>query len=586
MNEKKKQKSIFGYIFQFAGDFKNQYIKSIVLAFVGVIFSLVPFFILGNILTMLLSGNKNFDDYVSLLIFMGASLVLRVVFHTSSTNLSHKTTFRLLGNIRSEICDKLARLPLGTVLDIPSGSLKNTIVERVDNMEPTLAHVIPEFTANLTAPVFIFAYLLKLDWRMALLSLATIPVGFLGMAMMMKDYKVRFQRTQDTTKVLNETAVEYINGIEVIKAFGKTESSYKRFAKAAEDNALSFVDWMKSVIGPHAVSMTIMPATLLPVLPIGAIFTMNGSISITDFLMIVVLSLGLLTPLITAASFFDDIGKATSIFGEIDKILELTELDRPEKSEALPKNHDIELSGVHFSYNEKEVLHGIDLDIKEGTVTALVGPSGSGKSTIARLIASLWDVKDGSIKIGGVDIRKMSLDDFNSQVAYVSQTTFLFDATVRENIRMGNPKASDKEVEDIAKLAGCYDFIMSLEKGFETMVGSGGAHLSGGEKQRISIARAMLKNAPILILDEATAYTDPENEAIIQNSVAHLAKGKTLIVIAHRLSTVVESDKIVVINDGKVESKGKHSELLENSKLYKNMWQAHIVSKDTAEVSV
>jgi len=486
--------------------------------------------------------------------------------------------------VRIALVDKLSRLPLGTVQGMPSGALKNIICERTDSMEPTLAHVVPEFTANLCAPIMLFIYILTIDWRIALLSLVTLPVAGIAIVWMLRDSGVRFQQTQDTTKDLNDTAIEYIGGIEVIKAFGKAKSSYQRFADAARKNSNSFIDWMHGCIVPFSLSMVIAPATLLAVLPIGAVFIMHGSLSLPDFIMTVILSCGLITPLITVMSYNDDMTKATSIFREISNILELPELKRPDTSMTLPKNHGITLQNVHFGYGDKEILHGINLNIPDGSVLALVGPSGSGKSTIARLIASLWDVKNGSIKIGDVDIRDMSISDYNAQLAYVSQDSFLFDISVRENIRMGNPSATDDEVEEVSKKSGCYDFIMDLENGFDTVVGNSGAHLSGGERQRISIARAMMKNAPILILDEATAYTDPENEAIIQKSVSELSKGKTLIVIAHRLSTITDSDQIVVIKAGKVEAKGTHTELLNSCGLYRNMWDAHIYAKDADEM--
>lgn len=578
--EKKKQKGILDYIFQFAGEYKGAYIKSVVFAVVGVAFSLAPYALMGDMVKKLLSGEQDFNIYLREGLVMATFWILRVFFHTLSTKTSHKTTFKLIGNVRIALVDKLSRLPLGTVQGMPSGALKNIICERTDSMEPTLAHVVPEFTANLCAPIMLFIYILTIDWRIALLSLATLPVAGIAMVWMFKDSSVRFQRTQDTTKDLNDTAVEYIGGIEVIKVFGKVESSYQRFADAARKNSNSFIDWMYDCIIPFSLGMVIAPATLLAVLPIGAIFTMHGSLSLPDFIMTVILSCGLITPLITVMSYNDDVTKATSIFREISNILELPELERPEESMALPKNHGITLQNVHFGYGDKEILHGIDLNIPDGSVIALVGPSGSGKSTIARLIASLWDVKNGSIKIGDVDIRDMSISDYNTQIAYVSQDSFLFDISVRENIRMGRPSATDVEVEEVSKKSGCYDFIMDLENGFDTVVGGSGAHLSGGERQRISIARAMMKNAPILILDEATAYTDPENEAIIQKSVSELSKGKTLIVIAHRLSTIIDSDQIVVIKAGNVEAKGTHTELLDSCRLYRNMWDAHIYAKD------
>lgn len=580
---KQRKKGIIDYIFQFAGEQKSTYIKSIIFALIGVFFSLTPYILMGDMVKKLFLGERDFYVYLMEGLMMAVLWIFRVVFHTLSTNISHRTTFKLIGNVRILLIDKLSHLPLGTVQGMPSGELKNIICERTDSMEPILAHVVPEFTANICAPIMLFIYILTLDWRMAFLSLATLPIAGIAMIWMLKDKNVQFQKTQTTTKVLNDTAVEYVGGIEVIKAFGKAESSYKRFADAAKENANSFIEWMRACVIPFSLGMVIAPATLLSVLPTGALFTMNGSLSLTEYIMILIISCGLISPLITVMSYNDDITKATSIFTEIDDILNLTELKRPEISNKLNTVHDITLNNVSFGYGEKEVLHNFSLKIPDGTVTALVGPSGSGKSTVARLIASLWDVQGGNIKIGGVDIRDMSLSDYNAQIAYVSQDSFLFNTSIRENIRMGKPSASNEEVEKIARKSGCYDFIMGLENGFDTIVGGSGAHLSGGERQRISIARAMLKNSPILILDEATAYTDPENEAIIQKSISELSKEKTLIVIAHRLSTIIDADQIVVIKDGNIEAKGTHTELLNSSSLYKNMWKAHIYARDVYE---
>ena len=578
------KKGITNYIIQFAGEYKAMYIKSIILALIGVFFSLAPYVLMGDMVKKLFSGEKNFYIYLVEGAIMAAFWILRVVFHTLSTNISHVATFKLISNVRISLVDKLSRLPLASVQEVPSGWLKNIICERTDSMEPILAHIVPEFTANICAPVILFIYILSIDWRMALISLATLPVAVIAMMWMMKDSDVQFQKTQTTTKELNDIAVEYIGGIEVIKAFGKAEKSYRRFADAAKENANSFIEWMNRCIIPFSIGMAVTPATLLSVLPVGAIFTMSGSLSITNYIMIVILSCGLISPLITVMSYSDDVMKATAIFKEIDDMLMLSEMERPEVSKKLPVDHTITLSNVYFAYNEKEVISDFNLNIPDGSVTALVGPSGSGKSTVAKLIASLQDVKAGNITIGGVDIRDMSLQDYNSQIAYVSQDSFLFNTSIRENIRMGRPSASDEDVEKIAKKSGCYDFIMELESGFDTIVGGSGSHLSGGERQRISIARAMLKNAPILILDEATSYTDPENEAVMQRSISELSKGKTLIVIAHRLSTIIDADCIVVIKDGKIEAKGTHTELLKSSAIYKNMWEAHIYAKDVTEI--
>ena len=580
---KEKKRSAFSWILEWAGQKRSAYVWSVVLATGSVIFKVIPYFVIADVVKMFLDSNMEFKAYLVKAVWIALSFILAELLHSISTALSHKATFTVLANIRKACCEKLARVPLGYVKDTSSGTFKNILVERIDSIETTLAHIVPEFTSNLLAPVIILIYFFLTDWRLALWSLVPVVVGFLSYFGMMLDYKPSFERTVQTTKDLNDTAVEYIDGIEVIKAFGKTESSYAKFTKAAMAYADSFISWMKRCSIFHALMMVVTPYTLLTVLPFGAHYVENGTLTIPDFIMCIILSLGIVGPLITVGSYTDDLGKIGVIVGEVVGILEQPELKRPAESTAVPKDHSITLTDVKFGYHDKEILHGVNMELAAGTVNAIVGPSGSGKSTIAKLIASLWDVNSGSIKIGGVDIKQLSLTDFNQKIAYVAQDNYLFNESVRENIRQGNPNATDEQVIEVTKKSGCYDFIMQLENGFDTIVGGAGGHLSGGERQRISIARAMLKDAPIVILDEATAYTDPENEAILQNSIAKLVAGKTLIVIAHRLSTVKDSDQIFVINEGNVEAHGTHEELLASCPLYKEMWNAHISAKDTAK---
>lgn len=575
-----KEKSAFGWIAEFASIHKKTYAWSVIAAVIGVFCGLAPYFVIGNMVKELLIGNTEFSYYLEQCIWLVLFWSLRVVMHAISTTLSHKATFHVLATIRERVCNKLYRLPLGYVLDTPSGSIKNVIVERVDSIETTLAHILPEFTANLLGPVCVIVFLFTIDWRMALISLITVPIGMACYMGMCIGYEESYKNTIVKTKVLNDTAVEYINSIEVIKAFGKAESSYEKFVVAAKEGAACFVDWMRRCNVFMSLAISIFPATLITVLPFGGMFYQNGTLSAESFILIIILSLGIIAPIITCASYSDDIAKIQTIIGEVTDILKQEEMVRPEKTKQQLNGTDIVLTDVKFGYHEKEILHGINMSLERGSVNALVGPSGSGKSTIAKLIAGLWDIKEGSITIGGVDTRDMALEEQNKLIAYVSQDNYLFDMNVRENIRMGNPKATDADVEQVAKDSGCYEFIMQLENGFDTVGGGAGGHLSGGERQRISIARAMLKNAEIIILDEATAYTDPENEAIVQNAVARLVKGKTLLVIAHRLTTITNTDCIYVIDNGNVSAKGTHEELLNNSPLYKNMWESHILVKD------
>ena len=580
---KEKKRSAASWILEWAGQKRSAYVWSVVFAAGSVIFKVIPYFMIADVVKMFLDGNREFKAYLVKAVWIALSFILAELLHSISTALSHKATFTVLANIRKTCCEKLAWVPLGYVKDTSSGTFKNILVERIDSIETTLAHIVPEFTSNLLAPVIILIYFFLTDWRLALWSLVPVVVGFFSYFGMMLDYKPSFERTVQTTKDLNDAAVEYIDGIEVIKAFGKMESSYAKFTKAAMAYADSFISWMKRCSIFHALMMVVTPYTLLTVLPFGAHYVENETLTIQNFVMCIILSLGIVGPLITVGSYTDDLGKIGVIVGEVVGILEQPELKRPAESTAVPKDNSVTLTDVKFGYHDKEILHGVTMELKAGTVNAIVGPSGSGKSTIAKLIASLWDVNSGSIKIGGTDIKQLSLTDFNRKIAYVAQDNYLFNESVRENIRQGNPNATDEQVIEVTKKSGCYDFIMQLENGFDTIVGGAGGHLSGGERQRISIARAMLKDAPIVILDEATAYTDPENEAILQNSIAKLVAGKTLIVIAHRLSTVKDSDQIFVINEGNVAAHGTHEELLASCPLYKEMWNAHISAKDTAK---
>ena len=582
METKKEEPSPIAWVWEQAGGHRSQFVLAVVLAVIGVAFSVAPYFVVIGIVRGLMEGQKDLSFYLIRCLIMALMWFGRVLFHALSTATSHKATFTVLGEIRKRCTEKLTRMPLGAVLAESSGALKNTLIERIDSIETTLAHVVPEFTANLLVPVVILVYIFAIDWRMGLASLVTVPLGMFCYVFMIAGSAKFYERTVTATKSLNDTAVEYINGIQVIKVFGKTKSSYERFVHDAHEAAYSFVDWMRSSIIPFTFAMVIMPSTMVSVLPVGGLLVKGGTLSTEDFVTIIILSVGVITPLITVMSYSDDLRTMGTIFGEVRRILDAPELKRPAVGEA-PADNSLKLSGVRFSYKDKEVLHGVDLEVPVGSFIALVGPSGSGKSTIARLIASLWDVDSGSITLGGTDIRTIPQEAYADKIAFVSQDNYLFNMTVRENIRLGRQDATDQEVEEAAKQSGCHDFIMGLENGYDTLVGSSGGHLSGGERQRISIARAMLKAAPIVILDEATAYTDPENETVIQRSVSELTQGKTLIVIAHRLSTVTDADRIYVVRDGQIDDSGTHEELLARHGLYETMWKAHMTVKDTVE---
>ena len=555
-------------------------IKAIFSAAVGVLCGLLPYFAAAQIIIGLLNGNTEMQFYILWCGLALAGFLLQAILYSLALSMSHKATFSILKSIRERILEKLPKMPLGTVMDTSSGQMKQIIVDQVESMERPLAHLLPEMTANILGPVSILIYLFILDWRMALLSLVSIPVGMAFMMTVMKNYGKQYEGSVKVTQAMNSTIVEYIGGIEVIKAFNQGKNSYAKFSDRVKANASYFYHWMKSCQMPISISRALAPTTMITILPVGWLLYQGGSLSAGTFITTIILSLGIAGPLLAAMDFVDSLAKVGTIVGSVDSILGGEEQYHGTTPVKLSSS-DIQVDHVSFGYHEdKEILHDISLSIPAGTMTAFVGPSGSGKSTIAKLIGGFWDVKQGSITLGGHDLKEIPLPQLYDQVAFVSQDNYLFDETVRENIRMGNPSASDAEVETVAKAAGCDRFIRSLENGYETVVGGGGAHLSGGERQRIAIARAMLKNAPVVILDEATAYIDPENEAVIQQAVARLVEGKTVIVIAHRLSTITDANQIFIVADGRIAGSGTHYELLEHNKLYQEMWKAHIGAKD------
>lgn len=567
-------------LWELGKDYHGGLIRAIFSAAVGVLCGLLPYFSAAQIIIGLLSGNAEMQFYILWCGLALAGFLLRAILYSLALSMSHKATFSILKNIRERILEKLPKMPLGTVMDTSSGQMKQIIVDQVESMERPLAHLLPEMTANILGPVSILIYLFVLDWRMALLSLVSIPVGMVFMMAVMKNYGKQYEGSVKVTQAMNSTIVEYIGGIEVIKAFNQGKNSYAKFSDRIKANASYFYHWMKSCQMPISISRALAPTTMITILPVGWLLYQGGSLSVETFITTIILSLGIAGPLLAAMDFVDSLAKVGTIVGSVDSILSGEEQHHGTMPVKLSSS-DIQVNHVSFGYHkDKEILHDISLSIPAGTMTAFVGPSGSGKSTIAKLIGGFWDVKQGSITLSGHDLKEIPLPQLYDQVAFVSQENYLFDETVRENIRMGKPSASDAEVEAVAKAAGCDGFIRSLENGYETVVGGGGAHLSGGERQRIAIARAMLKNAPVIILDEATAYIDPENEAVIQQAVARLVEGKTVIVIAHRLSTITDADQIFVIADGRIAGSGTHQELLEHNKLYQEMWKAHIGAKD------
>ena len=575
-----KEKSPVARIWELGESEHGKLITAVVMAVIGVACGMAPYFAAAKIIVLLLAGETAVTAYVPWLIAALAGFLLRTVLYNGALGISHKATFSILKTIRQKLLAKLPRLPLGTVMDMSSGKLKETIVDQVDGMETTLAHLFPEMTANVVTPLLTVIYLFVLDWRLALLSLAVFPIAFFFMMTVMGGYAKDYEGAVKATTEMSSTMIEYINGIAVIKAFNQGKASYSRLIDKVRANAQYYYDWMRRSQLGMSMAYAFFPAQMLTILPLGWVFYTHGTLTAETFITVIILALGMAAPIVAAFNFVDTLAQVGTTVGQVDEILKAEEQEHGTQSVTFA-DHSIEVKDVSFGYHDDaEILHGVSLSVPQNGMTALVGPSGSGKSTLAKLIAGFWDVKSGSITMGGHDLKDIPLTELYDQVAFVSQDNYLFDDTVRENIRIGRRDASDAEVAAAAHAAGCDSFIGELENGFDTVVGGGGAHLSGGERQRIAIARAMLKNAPVVILDEATAYIDPENEAVIQRAVAKLVENKTVIVIAHRLSTITGADNIAVVNGGRVEAQGSHEELLNTCPLYKEMWRAHIGAKD------
>lgn len=581
-NEKAKQ-SWVSTLFSFASQCRGKMIVSVLCAVISVAAGIVPYYGVYKIIVMFIEETPVLSSLLLWTAVCLAAYVVKLLFYGVSTVLSHISAYTILEGIRLKIADRLMKAPLGAVLNETAGKFKNIIVDRVEAIEVPLAHVIPEMISNLLLPVGVFIYLWAIDWRMALASLATTPVVGLFLAVGMRSFNRQYEAYMKASNYVNSVTVEYMEGIEVIKAFNQSAASYEKFAKAVGSFKDYTLAWFESTWKLMNFSFSVLPSTLLGTLPVGLALYMNGSLTPSELTLCLILSMGIVAPLMKFTAFVNDAKSMEYSVRDAGILLNLPEL--PEAGmPAVLQGYDIELKDVTFSYDgdgeeRSEVLHGINLYLPQGGYTALVGPSGGGKSTVARLIARFWEVTGGGIFIGGTDIRQIPLAQLSQLISYVTQDNFLFNCSLKENIRLGNPAAADQEVFAAARAACCDEFIGKLAKGYDTPAGEAGKRLSGGEKQRIAIARAMLKNAPIVILDEATAFTDPENEDKIQKSIAALTRGKTLLVIAHRLSTVKNAGQIIVLEKGRVIGAGTQDQLLENCPLYRDMWQAHIGAK-------
>lgn len=579
----KEEKRWFGTLLSYAEGSGGKLLISVVFSMASLISGLIPYYLVYRMLDLYIAGDLDKHLIINYSLAALLAYLFKVICFGISTGISHYVAFNVLEGLRLKVADSFLKAPLGEVYAHSIGEIKNVIIDKIEDIEPPLAHVVPEGAGHILLPAVCFAALALIDIRMALAALAAFPLGLIFMMLTFKLSGKNMEKYQKANAGMSSMIVEYVEGIEVIKAFGKTGESYERFASSICDYRNFVIEWLKSTWITMKLAFAFMPATLLGVLPVGIMLFNNGSITISETALCVMLAMSMVISMVKIEVFSNGLRQMQYTVLEVKKFLDIKSLPEPE-NERIPTEYTVEMKDVHFTYDEEqgEVLHGIDLAMAEGSFTALVGPSGGGKSTVAKLIARFWDVSSGSIKIGGIDIKDIKVESLADIVSFVTQDNFLFSRSIKENIRLGRPDATDEEVMRAAKAACCDEFIQKLPDGYDTSAGEAGKRLSGGERQRIAIARMMLKDAPIVILDEATAFTDPENETKLQESIANLTRGKTLLVIAHRLSTIKNADRIVLLNDGRIEDMGTQEELMERSPLYKRMWLAHIGAKNWA----
>lgn len=578
---------MFKKVFEYAGSHKKDLYGATLIVLLSVLMGVLPFVLAYQVISPLVMGESVDSGYVSMRVAgVLVCLVLQAILYGWGLDVSHKAAYNTLLRLRTSLQKRFEQLPLGFIQDKGTGTIKKLFVDDVDSLEVLLAHSLPEGIANLMIPLAIYVAMFFIDWKLALLSLASIPVSFAAMMIMYSVGMKKMGPYYMAGQKMNNTIIEYINGMEVVKVFNKDAESYERFRKDISDYRDYTLEWYKAAWPWMAIYSSLLPCTIILTLPVGAWFVLRGFSSMPDLILILCLSLSIGIPLLKSLGFLPTMPQLNYKIAALEQVLETAPLRQTEAA-FHGNSHDICFDHVTFGYEKTqpgpdgkpmvtmdEVIHDVSFTARAGQKTALVGESGSGKSTLAKLLIHYYDPQQGSISIGGQKITEMSLEALNSQISYVAQDQYLFNTSLLENIRMGRPDATDEEVLEAAKRAQCTEFLEKLPQGIQSMAGDAGKMLSGGQRQRISLARAILKNAPIIVLDEATAYADPENEEKMEAAIAELVKGKTLFVIAHKLPAIMNADQICVIEHGKLAATGTHTELLASCEEYKKLWKA------------
>lgn len=586
MQSKAKGKGNLSVLMDYAGRRRVLTYLSWVLSAVSALTALVPFIFVWLIVREVIEANGNFSAVQGSLSVYGwwavGSALISMLVYFAALMCSHVAAFRVAGNMRKRAMRHIGALPVGFMNSLGSGRVRRIVNESSGATETYLAHQLPDMVGAFATPVGMIVLLFVFDWRLGLLSLIPTVLGFIimskmtgkGMAQKMKEY-------QSALEDMNNEAVEYVRGVPVVKTFGQTVFSFKRFKGSIDSYHTWVVAYTKSLMWPMVAFTTAINCVFVPLIIAGLCFTAGGVDG--TFLLNLIFYI-IFTPIISVTlmkvMFMSENNMIVSdALQRIDGILAIKPLPEPSAPQT-PKDNSVTFENVTFAYEgaDRNAIDGITLDVKAGETVALVGPSGGGKTTAAGLVARFWDTASGAVKVGGVNVRDIDRQTLNDTVAYVFQDSKLLKTSIFENVRMGRPSATREEVLAALHNAQCDDILAKFPKGVDTVIGSKGVYLSGGEQQRIAIARVMLKNAPVLVLDEATAFADPENEAAVQRAFERLAEGRTVIMIAHRLTTVQNADKIYVLKDGKIAEEGTHAQLMEKGGLYHNMYDEYRTS--------
>ncbi|WP_255424471.1 ABC transporter ATP-binding protein [Apibacter sp. HY039] len=580
MDKDKNRKNGILRLLEIAGRRKGLLFISGFLAIVHALLSMIPYILVFYIIKELAQESINFEIIKEYIVYAVIAAIISMCVFYGSVILSHIAAFNILFELRKHITEKVGRLPMGFLNNNNSGSLKKILSDDVERIENFIAHQIPDFIKGIALPIITIGYLFSQEWRLALISFLPLSILAVWIPVLYGGRnKALIKQYHQSLEDMNAGIVEYVRAMPVMKIFGQSAETFNKYGNTVKNYNHFVNEWIRSSTPAFAVFMSFISNAMLPVLALGLYLYFKNGVTLPVLLLFLILGTGYIKPLFVLSNMGMQLSIINRGVEQIDQLVYQEVLPENTTLQNSEANH-VEFVNVTFSYKENQnVLTDVSFQVREKSITALVGPSGAGKSTVGQLLSRFWDVNEGSVQIGGINIKEYPTEQLMKLVSFVFQDSFMFQDSLLENIRMGMNKTL-QEVEQAAKAAQIHDLIMSLPQGYNTLFGQSGVHLSGGEQQRIQLARAILKEAPILILDEATAFADSENEYKIQQAFSELIKNKTVLIIAHRLSTIVDADQILVFDKGRITDKGKHADLLLSSQLYQRMWNAHIRAQE------